>query len=133
MCSLKAKVARQSGRLEALHSIWPDLQMLKQLGQEVQEAKVKMNWTEKAVKGLQRELEIEEGEHRSTEELVLELREVGEEVQVVDSLQRKVEQLEEKLAELGGRVREGRAGARSLEAVRKKAEDASRISLGATS
>ena len=46
--------------------------MLKQLGQEVQEAKVKMNWTEKAVKGLQREREVEEGE------LVLELREVGE-------------------------------------------------------
>ena len=44
-----------------------------------------------------------------------------------------MEQLEEKLAELGGRVREGRAGARSLDAVRKKAEDASRISLGATS
>ena len=47
--------------------------------------------------------------------------------------QREVDQLEEKLAELGGRVREGRAGARSLEAVRKEAEDASRISLGATS
>ena len=39
-------------------------------------------------------------------ELVLELREVGEEVQVVDSLQRKVEQLEEKLAELRDKVRE---------------------------
>ena len=99
----------------------------------MQEAKVKMNRTEKAVKGLQRELEMEEGEHRSTGELVLELREVGEEVQVVESLQREVEQLEEKLAELGGRVREGRAGARSLEVVRKEAEDASRISLGATS
>ena len=126
-------MARHSGRLEALHSIWPDLQMLKQLGQEVQEAKVKMNRTEKAVKGLQREREVEEGEHRSTGELVLELREVGKEVQLMESLQREVEQLEEKLAELGGRVREGGAGARSLEAVRKKAEDASRISLGATS
>ena len=73
MCSLKAKVARHSGRLEVLHSIWPDLQMLKQLGQEVQEAKVKMNRIEKAVKGLQRE--VEEGEHRSMGELVLELRE----------------------------------------------------------
>ena len=52
--------------------------MLKQLGQEVQEAKVKMNRTEKAVKGLQRECEVEEGEHRSMGELVLELREVGE-------------------------------------------------------
>ena len=31
----------------------------------------------------------------------MELREVGEELQVVDSLQREVEQLEEKLAELG--------------------------------
>ena len=40
-------MARQSGRLEALYSIWPDLQMLKQLWQEVQEAKVKMNRTEK--------------------------------------------------------------------------------------
>ena len=78
MCSLKAKVARQSCWLEELHSIWPDLQMLKQLGQEVQEAKVKMNRTEKAVKGLQREREVEEGEHRSTGELVLERREVGE-------------------------------------------------------
>ena len=66
-------------------------------------------------------------------ELVLELREVGEEVQVVDSLQRKVEQLEEKLVELGGTVRECKAGARSLEAVRKEAEDVSWISLGATS
>ena len=92
-----------------------------------------MNQFEKAVKGLQRELEVRDGKHESTEELVLELREVGEEVQVVESLQREVEQLEEKLAELGGRVREGGAGARSLEAVRKKAEDASRISLGATS
>ena len=106
--------------------------MQKQLGQEVQEAKVKMNRTEKAVKGLQREREVEEGEHRSTGELVLELREVGEEVQVVDSLQRELEQLE-KLAELGGKVREGGAGARSLEAVRKEAEDVSRISIGATS
>ena len=70
---------------------------------------------------------------RSTEELVLELREVGDEVQVVDSLQRQLEQVEEKLAELGGKVREGGAGARSLEAVRKEAEDVSRISLGATS
>ena len=78
MCSLKAKVARQSGWLEALHSIWPELQMLKQLGQEVQEAKVKMNRTEKAVEGLQREREVEEGEHRSTGDPVLELREVGE-------------------------------------------------------
>ncbi len=51
---------------------------------------------------------MEEGEHGSTEELVLELREVGEEVQVVDFHQREVEQLEEKLAELGGQVREGR-------------------------
>ena len=105
--------------------------MLKQLGQEVQEAKVKMNRIEKAVKGLQRE--VQEGEHRSMGELVLELREVGEEVQVVESLQREVEQLEEKLAELGARVREGGAGARGLEAMRKKAEDASRISLAATS
>ena len=39
---LKAKVARQSGRLEALHRVRSDLQMLKQLGWEVQEAKVKM-------------------------------------------------------------------------------------------
>ena len=52
---------------------------------------------------------------------------------MVDSLQREVEQLEEKLAELGGSVREDGAGARSLEAVRKEAEDESRISLGATS
>ena len=37
-----------------------------------------MNRIEKAVKGLQREREVEEGEHRSTGELVLELREVGE-------------------------------------------------------
>jgi hypothetical protein len=50
-----------------------------------------------------------------------------------ESLQKEVEQLEEKLAELGGSVREGGAGARSLEAVRKEAEDESRISLGATS
>ena len=67
-------MARQRGRLEALHSICPDLRMLKQLGREVQETDVKMNQFEKAVKGLQRELEVEEGEHRSTEELVLELR-----------------------------------------------------------
>ena len=44
----------------------------------MQEAKVKMNRINKAVKGLQRELEVEEGEKRSTGELVLELREVGE-------------------------------------------------------
>ena len=98
---LEAKVARQSSWLEALHRIRPDLQMQKQLGQEVQEAEVKMKQLEKAVKGLQRELEVEEGEHGSTDELVLELREVDEEVQVVDSHQREVEQLEEKLAELG--------------------------------
>ena len=61
MCSLKAKVARQSGQLEALHSIRPDLRMLKQLGREVQEAKVKMNQFEKALKGSQRVLEVEEG------------------------------------------------------------------------
>ena len=42
---------------------------------------MKMNRIEKAVIGLQRELEVEEGEHRSTGELVLELKEVGEEVQ----------------------------------------------------
>ena len=36
----------------------------------------------------------------------MELREVGEEVQVMNSLQREVEQLEEKLTELGGKVRE---------------------------
>ena len=62
--------------------------MLKQLGREVQEAEVKMKQLEKAVKWLQWELEVEVGEHGSTEELVLELREVGEEVQVVDSLWR---------------------------------------------
>ena len=49
-------------------------------------------------------------------------------MQVVEFFQREVEQLEEKLAELGGRVRECRAGARSLEAVRKEAEDI--VSLG---
>ena len=54
-------------------------------------------------------------------------------MQVVEFFQREVEQLEEKLAELGGRVRKGRAGARTLEAVRKEAEDVSWISLGATS
>ena len=59
--------------------------------------------------------------------------EVGEEVHVVDSLQRKVEQVEEKLVELGGKVMECKAGARSLEAVRKEAEDMYWISLGATS
>ena len=69
VCRLEAKVARQSSRLEALHGIRPDLQMLKQLGWAVQEAKVKMKQLEKAVKGLQRELEV--GEHGSTEELVL--------------------------------------------------------------
>ena len=37
------------------------------------------------MKGLKRELEVEEGDNRSTEELVLELREVGKEVQLVDS------------------------------------------------
>jgi hypothetical protein len=51
----------------------------------------------------------------------------------MESLQREVEQLEEKLAELGGEVREGGAGARSLEAVRKETEDAATISLDATS
>ena len=51
--------------------------------------------------------------------------EVGEEVQVVDSLQRKVEQVEEKLVELGGKVMECKAGARSLEAVRKRVLDIS--------
>ena len=127
---MKAKVARQSGRLEALHSIRPDLRMLKQLGREVQEAEVKINQFEKALKGLQRVVEVEEWEHRSIKELVLELMEVGEEVQVVDSLQRKVE---EKLVELGGKVMECKAGARSLKAVRKEAEDVSWISLGATS
>ena len=52
---------------------------------------------------------------------------------MVNSLTRELEQLEEKLAEVGGKVREGRTGARSLEAVRKEAEDVSRKSLGATS
>ena len=92
-----------------------------------------MNQFEKALKGLQRVVEVEEGEHRSTKDLVLERREVGKEVQVVDSLQRKVEQLEEKLVKLGGKVRECKAGARSLDAVMKEAEDVSWISLGATS
>ena len=124
--SLEAKVVKQSGRLEALHSIRPDLQMLKQLGQEVQEAELKMKQLEKAVKGLRTELEVEEGEYATTEELVLELREVGEDVQVVDSLRREVEQLEEKLSELGGEVREGGAGARSLDSVRREAEVVSR-------
>ena len=96
---LEAKVARQGGRLEVLHRIRPDLQMLKQLGWEVQEAEVKMKQLEKAVKGLQRELTVEEGEHGSTKDLVLELSEVGKEMQVVDSHQREVEQLEEKLVE----------------------------------
>ena len=41
-----------------------------------------MNQLAKAVKGLQWELEVEKGEHRSTKELVLE---VVDEVQVVDS------------------------------------------------
>ena len=50
-------------------------------------------------------------------------------MQVVEFFQREVEQLEEKLAELGGRVREGRAGARSLEAVRKEQKDMSRTQL----
>ena len=95
---LEAKVARQRGRLEALHSI----QMLKQLGWEVQEAEVKMKQLEKAVKGLQRELEVEE--------LVLELREVGEEVQVVDSLEGDGAAGGE-FADLGGEVREGGAAA----------------------
>ena len=36
----------------------------------------------------------------------MELREVGEEVQVMNSLQREVEQLDEKLTELGGKARE---------------------------
>ena len=51
----------------------------------------------------------------------------------MDSLQSKLEQVEEKLVELEGKVMECKAGARSLEAVRKEAEDESRISLGATS
>ena len=63
---LEAKVARQSSRLEALHKIRPDLQMLKQLGRKVYEAEVRMKQLEKAVKVLQRELEVEEGEHGLT-------------------------------------------------------------------
>ena len=69
---------------------------------------------------------MEEGEHRSIEELVQELREVGEEVQLRDSLQREEEQLEEKLADLGGEVRKGGARDRSLEEVKMKAKDVSR-------
>ena len=76
-------MARQSGRLEALHSIQPDLRMLKQLGREVQEAEVKINQFEKALKGLQRVVEVEE--HRSTKELVLKLRKIDNEVHAVDS------------------------------------------------
>ena len=92
----------------------------------MQEAKVKLNRIDKAVKSLQRECEVEEGEHRSMGELVLELREVGEYVHVVEFFQREVEQLEEKIAELEGKVREGRAGARSLEEVGREAKDVSR-------
>ena len=89
-----------------------------------------MNRTEKAVKGLQREREVEEGEHRSTGELVLELREVSEVVQVVESLQREVEQLEEKLAELGSRVREGHLGLQHTSGIRQFIEGASRAPPG---
>ena len=63
----------------------------------------------------------------------MELREVGEEVKGVDSPQREMEQLEEKLAELEGKVREGGAGARSLQTVRNEVENVSRVSLGSTS
>ena len=76
VCSLKAKVARQSGWLEALYLARPpDAEAAGAGGANV--ANVKMNRIDKAVKGLQRELEVEEREQRSTGELVLELKEMG--------------------------------------------------------
>ena len=117
--SLEAKVTKHSGRLDALQRVRPDIQALKQLGEEVKEAEKKMDLLDKDVKKLRDGLEDEEAEHTDVEVAVTELREVAEDVQIVDGLRRELEQLEEKLEDLrleaGGDV-----GERSLEVVRRE-------------
>ena len=117
--SLEAKVTKHSGRLDALQRVRPDIQALKLLGEEVKEAEKKMELLDKEVKRLHNGLEDEELEHTEVENAVTELREVSEDVQIVDGLRRELEQLEERLEDLkveaGGDV-----GERSLEMVRKE-------------
>ena len=95
--SLEAKVTKHSGRLDALQRVRPDIQALKLLGEEVKEAEKKMELLDKEVKRLHNGLEDEELEHTEVENAVTELREVSEDVQIVDGLRRELEQLEERL------------------------------------
>merc|ERR1719376_1440599 len=123
--SMEAKVTKHNGRLDDLQRVRPDIQALKQLGEEVKEAEKKMELLDKEVKKLRDGLEYEEAEHTDVEVEVTELREVAEDAQIVDGLRKELEQLEEKLEDLrleaGGDLGEKR----SLEVVRKEESEVS--------
>ena len=117
--SLEAKVTKQSGRLDALQKVRPDIQAFKQLGEEVNEAEKKMELLDKEVKRLRDELDDEEAEHTEVEEAVSDLKEIAEDVQIVDGLRKELEQLEERLED--HRLEAGSdVGERSLELVRRE-------------
>ena len=78
---------------------------------------MKMNQFEKALKGLQRVVEVEEGKQRSIKELVLELMEGGEEVNLISLSEEGPDQDQEGGAERqgagvrrGGQEDQGQAG-----------------------
>ena len=121
VASLEAKVGRLGKRLEELQQIRPEFQQLKQLEQEVAEQDRRTELMDKEIKKLRAELEREEGEHMAAESEVSELREVTEDVQVVEGLRKELEMLEERLEGLRQELGE-QEGSRGLEEVRKELE-----------
>merc|ERR1719318_2553054 len=119
--SLETKVKKLSLKLEQLQKIRPEVHELKGIKIEIEDGMKKMEQLDKEMKKMKEGLDEGEEDWNMTELNVSLFRQVGEDVQVADSLVREIIQLGEKKEEIGLQV-DGRGG-RSLEVVRKEEED----------
>lgn len=119
--SLETKVKKLSLKLEQLQKIRPEVHELKGIRIEIEDGMKKMEQLDKEMKKMKEGLDEGEEDWNMTELNVSLFRQVGEDVQVADSLVREIVQLEDKKEEIGLQV-DGKGG-RSLEVVRKEEED----------
>jgi len=119
--SLETKVKKLSSRLEQLQKIRPEVHELKGIIKEVEDGITKLEELDKEMKRMREGLDEGEEDLNMTELNVSLYKQVGEDVQLADSLIREVSQLMEKKEEIGLQVDGG--GGRSLDVVRREDEE----------
>eukprot|EP00092_Neocalanus_flemingeri_P030577 GFUD01033198.1.p1 GENE.GFUD01033198.1~~GFUD01033198.1.p1 ORF type:complete len:1313 (+),score=556.33 GFUD01033198.1:149-4087(+) len=119
--NLESKVKKLSARLEQLQKIRPEVHELKSIRKEVEDSASNLEELDRDMKKMREDLDEGEEDWNMTELNVSLYRQVGEDVQLADSLAREVAQLREKKEEIGLQVEGG--GGRSLDVVRREDEE----------